>query len=105
MEVFKIEKIILKWTGSERFPSMRMKYVLRKVRIWNYFVYIYCIFASACFILASNNILDIAESLSVSITALMILIKYTIFNRRLEEIFSCMDEIENLNEECKLCLE
>ena len=101
MGIFQVEKKILKYCGIERYPSRRMKYVFNVLKVWNYFIWIYCVFASAYYIIGTKDILDIAESLSSSTTAFIMLIKYTVFCSRTEEIFGFMDKVEELNENCK----
>ncbi|KAL7027212.1 hypothetical protein ACKWTF_005364 [Chironomus riparius] len=101
MEVFHLEKKILKYCGIERNPSKRMKYVLNVLKLLNYFAMIFCILTSAFYVLATKDILDIAESMATGTTAFIMLIKYAVFCRKSEEIFASMDEIEELNENYK----
>lgn len=98
MEVFKIEKKILKYCGIERFPSRRMKYVFDVLKLANLLIMIFCVFTSIFYILSTKNILDIAESMATGTTAFIMLIKYVVFCRQVKLIFETMDDIEELNE-------
>ena len=104
MEVFQLEKKILKYCGIERNPSKRTNYVFNVLKVLNYFAMIYCILTSAFFVFDTKDILDIAESMATGTTAFIMLIKYAVFCRRAEEIFASMDEIEKLNENCEKIL-
>ncbi|XP_070502418.1 odorant receptor 82a-like [Chironomus tepperi] len=98
MDVFKIEKEILKLCGIERYPSKQKKHVRDALMIWHHAVMIYGIFASISYILSANDILGIAESVSAGGTVLFMLIKFSVFCGRSDELFGFMDEIEQLNE-------
>lgn len=101
MEVFKVEKNILKYCGIKRHPSKRMKYFYDVLKFLNFFVFIYYVLASAFYILATRDILDIAESMTAGTTAFIMFVKFIFFCRQTEEAFGFMDEIEELNEKCK----
>ena len=101
MQVFKLEKEILKYCGIERYPTKRMKYVFNVLKFWNNLAMFYSVFASVTYILSTKDLLDMAESLSPSTSVLVMLVKYAVFCKRAEEIFGLMDEIEEFNEKCK----
>ena len=78
-----------------------MRYVLDFIRAWNVFTTFYCIFSSIVFLCTSKDILSIAESMAPPTTALITIVKYIIYSFRTDELFDIMDEINELNEECK----
>ena len=102
MEVFQLEKKVLTYCAIERFPSRRMKDVFYRLKILNFTVVTFCILTSIFYIITTKGILDIAESMASGTTALIMLIKYAVFNRRAEETFRIMDEIIELNKKCEL---
>ena len=101
MGILEFEKKILKYCGIERYPSKRMENVFYLLKCWNYLYWFNAIFTSAFYILSTKDILKIAESMSTSSTAFIMLIWYAVFCRREEEIFEFMDDVEELNEKCK----
>ena len=101
MGIFQVEKKMLKYCGIERYPSRRMKYVFNLLKVCYYFVWICCLSGAASYIIVTKDILDIAESLTPGTTGFIMLIKYSVFCMRAEEIFGFMDDVEELNENCK----
>ncbi|KAL7027208.1 hypothetical protein ACKWTF_005360 [Chironomus riparius] len=101
MEVFQLEKEILKYLGIEKYLTKRMKYVTDVQKFLNNLAMFYCVFVSASYILSAKDLLDMAESLSPSTSVLVMLIKYAVFCKRSGQIFGFMDEIEEFNGLCK----
>ena len=98
MDVFKREIEILKYFGIERFPLNRLFGLLK---IYNYIFPYYCILIMYFYILGTKDIVDIAESMAHCATLSFVVIKFALFNKRADELYGLMDEIEKLNKDCK----
>ena len=101
MGILEFEKKILKYSGIERYPSKRMKYVFYLLKFWNFLYYFTAIFTSTFYIISTKDIIKIVESMSTSSTALIMFIWYVVFCMKADEIFEFMDDVEELNEKCK----
>lgn len=101
MEVFQLQKEILKYCAIERFPSTRMKKYFIALKIFNLLVLFYCVFSAVLSASNTKDVREIAESMAAGFTAFVMLIKYACFCIQSENIFKIMDELEELNDECR----
>lgn len=61
----------------------------------------YAVLGAILFSCATTDIREITESMAPGFTAFVMFIKYAIFTIRAEEVFKIVDEIEELNRQCK----
>lgn len=102
MNNFAFSLKLLKICGFERFPSDQRRKVLKNLVYWNFFVTFYCILSSLIYVYNSKDILVISETMSPTFTELFTIIKYGVLWMYREQIFDAIEEVETLNQKCKL---
>ena len=102
IDVFELQFKLIKYCGIDRYPSVRIKYLLHVIKFWNIFAIFYCIFSSILFAYSSKDIVSIAESMGPTTTSIITITKFIIFCFKTEELYEIMDEINMLKNECKI---
>lgn len=102
MEVFNLQLALIKFCGIIQSPSTRMRILSRIFVFWLYIASFYYMFSAVLYAITTDDVLEIAESLSPVFSGIYSAVKLAIYLWYQDQFFDIVDEIRELNKKCEL---
>lgn len=102
MQEFDLQLKLLKYCGFVRPSLEEHEHFFKFLRILNYLIILYCLLTTIAYACKVTNILDMMEVLEPTIVAIFVGVKFLTFHLYDIQYYSIIDDIQKLNEKCKI---
>lgn len=102
MQEFDLQLKLLKYCGFVRPAVEKNRHFFKFLIILNYFITLYCLSTTISYAYKVTNILDMIEVLEPTVVAIFVGLKFLTFHLYDIHYYSIIDEIQKLNEKCKI---
>jgi len=101
MDDFNLQLTLIKFCGIMQSPSTRLRILSRILVTWLYIASFYYMISAIFYAATSDDVLEIAESLSPVFSGTYSAVKLAIYLSYQDQLFDIVDEIRELNKKCE----